>query len=278
MMSFYDMPLADLDDIVFGGWDPISPNALEAARTAGVLNDADLNEIQRMRSVLCLKPGEQRSCIGCHEPRNLAPPALAGQNSARHGADARRGSPDPAAPPTAGFPRTEASPPRGLAALGRAPSRPQPPPWGTQILSYLRDIQPLLDARCVRCHAYDRLANGVILTGDLTDQFCVSYEELLPHLSVAISNRWDHPDDVLTRPPYTYGSQVSELTKILRSGHHGVQLTDEDWERLTTWIDDVATTGATISSCSGALLRAGARAVHALTIARALPHHGLNIV
>ncbi len=39
------VPLADLDDLVFGGWDPISPNALEAARTAGVLNDNDLNTI-----------------------------------------------------------------------------------------------------------------------------------------------------------------------------------------------------------------------------------------
>ena len=27
------VPLAELDDLVFGGWDPISPNALEAART-----------------------------------------------------------------------------------------------------------------------------------------------------------------------------------------------------------------------------------------------------
>jgi myo-inositol-1-phosphate synthase len=34
--------LAGLDDIVFGGWDPISPNALEAAQTAGVLQAADL--------------------------------------------------------------------------------------------------------------------------------------------------------------------------------------------------------------------------------------------
>ena len=31
------VPLAELDDLVFGGWDPISPNVLEAARTAGVL-------------------------------------------------------------------------------------------------------------------------------------------------------------------------------------------------------------------------------------------------
>ncbi len=33
------VPLASLDDLVFGGWDPISPNALEAARTAGVLEE-----------------------------------------------------------------------------------------------------------------------------------------------------------------------------------------------------------------------------------------------
>ena len=39
------VPLAELDDIVFGGWDPISPNALEAARTAGVLEGDDLNAI-----------------------------------------------------------------------------------------------------------------------------------------------------------------------------------------------------------------------------------------
>lgn len=38
-------PIASLDDIVFGGWDPISPNALEAARTAGVLNESDLGPI-----------------------------------------------------------------------------------------------------------------------------------------------------------------------------------------------------------------------------------------
>ena len=39
------VPLAELDDIVFGGWDPISPNALEAARTAGVLSNEDLATI-----------------------------------------------------------------------------------------------------------------------------------------------------------------------------------------------------------------------------------------
>ena len=39
------VPLAGLDDLVFGGWDPISANALEAARTAGVLEERDLAPI-----------------------------------------------------------------------------------------------------------------------------------------------------------------------------------------------------------------------------------------
>ena len=39
------VPLADMGDLVFGGWDPLSPNALEAARTAGVMKDADLAAI-----------------------------------------------------------------------------------------------------------------------------------------------------------------------------------------------------------------------------------------
>ena len=39
------VPLAELDDLVFGGWDPISANALEAARTCGVLEERDLAPI-----------------------------------------------------------------------------------------------------------------------------------------------------------------------------------------------------------------------------------------
>ncbi len=39
------VPLAGLDDLVFGGWDPISANLLDAATTAGVLNDRDLGAV-----------------------------------------------------------------------------------------------------------------------------------------------------------------------------------------------------------------------------------------
>lgn len=43
-------------------------------------------------------------------------------------------------------------------------------------------------------------------------------------------------------------------------------------------MDDVATTGSTIQSCTETLLSAGAREVYVLTIARALSHHDLNRV
>jgi len=43
-------------------------------------------------------------------------------------------------------------------------------------------------------------------------------------------------------------------------------------------MDDVATTGSTISACTATLRSAGAQEVYVLTIARALPHHGLDRV
>jgi ComF family protein len=43
-------------------------------------------------------------------------------------------------------------------------------------------------------------------------------------------------------------------------------------------MDDVSTTGSTITSCTEALLSAGAREVYGITIARALAHHDLSRV
>jgi myo-inositol-1-phosphate synthase len=48
------VPLAGLDDIVFGGWDPISANVLEAANTCGVLERFRIqNECDRLVMVWC---------------------------------------------------------------------------------------------------------------------------------------------------------------------------------------------------------------------------------
>lgn len=163
--------------------------------------DADRREVQRMRSVVCLKPGETRTCVGCHEQRTTAPPVLR------------------------------------ASATSRPASQPAQMPWGDRVMSYLRDVQPVLNARCIQCHSFSRETNGVILTEDLTDQFCVSYEELVPYLTVANAMRWDNPEDVLPRPAYTYGSRISPLMKLLDAGHYGVRLSQEEQDRLATWTD-----------------------------------------
>jgi ComF family protein len=49
-------------------------------------------------------------------------------------------------------------------------------------------------------------------------------------------------------------------------------------EKTILLMDDVATTGATLASCADVLQKAGAQTVYALTLARALPHHGLQVV
>ena len=43
-------------------------------------------------------------------------------------------------------------------------------------------------------------------------------------------------------------------------------------------LDDVATTGATLAACSEALAASGAKTIYALTLAKALPRHGFQIV
>ncbi|MBI3566938.1 MAG: inositol-3-phosphate synthase [Gemmatimonadetes bacterium] len=46
------VPLASLDDIVFGAWDPIPDDALTAARTAGVLDERDLARVADFLSAI----------------------------------------------------------------------------------------------------------------------------------------------------------------------------------------------------------------------------------
>jgi myo-inositol-1-phosphate synthase len=49
------VPIAKLDDVVFGGWDIYTDNAYEAARNAGVLHNEHLQ---------ALKPSWRRSSPG----------------------------------------------------------------------------------------------------------------------------------------------------------------------------------------------------------------------
>jgi competence protein ComFC len=98
-------------------------------------------------------------------------------------------------------------------------------------------------------------------------------------LPLALINHWRYSSRALMRTRDTK-SQVGLSIAERRENVHGAFL---GYPALVHGLnvllmDDVATTGATLSSCAAALMDAGANSVYALTLARALPHHGLNIV
>lgn len=72
-------------------------------------------------------------------------------------------------------------------------------------------------------------------------------------------------------------SQVG-LTKIERreNVHLAFRAGVNVKEKNILVMDDVSTTGSTLSSSAEALYSSGAKNVYALTVARALPHHGLQ--
>jgi len=181
------------------------------------LLDENFMELRRMRSFISFQPGEVRGCVGCHESRSAAP-----------------------------------TPKPGQMALGREPSIPTPPPWGNRPLSFLRDIQPVLDRHCVACHGGLKPAAKIDLCGGLTtglrfktlhgrelglDGHNRAYRSLITGGLVAYSNKSD-PADALSKP-LAFGSHRSKLIAALREGACGkrVELNSDEWLRLVTWVD-----------------------------------------
>ena len=90
---------------------------------------------------------------------------------------------------------------------------------------------------------------------------------------------WKYEPDALWKRRETR-SQVGLTVAQRRENVHDAYQADPQVVKHQSILimDDVATTGSTISACTDALLSAGAREVYVLTIARALPQHGLDRV
>ena len=95
--------------------------------------------IQTMRSATYLQPGQTATCIGCHEPRNTAPPNA-----------------------------------RPLAAV-REPSKITAGVPGTWPLDYQVLVQPVLDAQCVSCHQPGADGSAFDLTAERSYDALVAY-------------------------------------------------------------------------------------------------------
>ncbi|MCX6909441.1 MAG: hypothetical protein NTY01_15560, partial [Verrucomicrobia bacterium] len=162
--------------------------------------DENFNELQRMRSVVQLQPGEQRGCVGCHEHRQTAAPVR-----------------------------------QTIAAL-RPPNTLQPPPWGAVPFAYEQVVQPVWNAKCVRCHDASH-KRGINLTATLdADRVPASYRTL-------IAGGWVHYFDFTyglrhsKAEPLAFGTLKSRLWQVLDAGHHDVKLTRDEMHAVKCWID-----------------------------------------
>jgi hypothetical protein len=177
--------------------------------------------VQTMRSWSTLQPGEVNSCLGCHEHKNQAPVNDRPSYAMRRGVQKLA----PERTPTVGF-------------------------------SFLREIQPILDRHCIRCHDDRSIRQGrsaaagaatrdraFSLLADRTHDtqaqrfWSDSYRNLVregKNAPVAAVNIQEGPAML---PPYHGGACKSRLMQVLERGHHDVQLPREELERIACWID-----------------------------------------
>jgi hypothetical protein len=158
-------------------------------------------------------------------------------------------------------------------ALKRAPSMPGPQPGektGQRPIHYATDVQPVLDKHCIKCHSGDKPKAGLVLTGEETRHFSMSYEKLIPErrggqgrkrgrfdlIGPTIGENHPKTGNVHYLPPRSLGSHASVLVAMLNPGkvklkdkkmaehaerlakqHKDIKISQEDMVRITTWVD-----------------------------------------
>ncbi len=183
--------------------------------------DAEGQSLQVMRSWFTARSGEYLSCAGCHEKQSFVARA----------------------------PRVAANLPLEEIRPWRGPERN---------FEFAREVQPVLDAFCVRCHnepdpPQEKLFGNFKWKPDLRGTSMVTnwhsrahgrvWEKFggkfsIPYFNLVRFVR--HPgieSDIHLFEPMEWHAETTELMMMLDKGHHGVKLSEEARDRLITWID-----------------------------------------
>jgi hypothetical protein len=165
------------------------------------LDGKDLS-VKRMQSFTSVRPGEVTGCVGCHEHRTKTPDThLQGQ----------------------------------LLATQRPASRIETFQGFPDVLDFTRDIQPILDRHCVKCHNYEKREGMTILAGDLGPNWSHAFFTMFARRLVA-----DGRNGLGNQPPRTIGSSASRLLEKVSGGHHDVAVSPAEWRTLWLWIESGA--------------------------------------
>ena len=188
------------------GWVPVEADG-SAYFTAPALKalffvavDADGRAVKRMQSFTQVMPGERQGCVGCHERKTV--------NTVRR------------AKPVS-------------MALARKPSAIDPEGRLFDVADFPRDVQPILDRACVKCHNPDVRKGGLDLCGDRGPMYSMGYLGLILWGQVFDGRNLTDSD----WPPYARGSGGSPLMRKIDGSHHGVKVSERDRRMIMQWLD-----------------------------------------
>ncbi len=171
--------------------------------------------VKRMQSFTTAQPGEVVSCVGCHDQRTQT---LSPMRTAAYYEGAK-----PLLASTSSV----------LQAVRRAPSKIEAVAGVPDVFDFVRDIQPILNRRCLSCHDWKSHAGGVVLSGDRGPIYSQSYFSLFARGQVSDGrNR-----AVSNYAPRTLGSCASPLMRKLDGSHHSVAVPEEERKLIRLWID-----------------------------------------
>ena len=115
-----------------------------------------------------------------------------------------------------------------------------------EIYDFPRDIQPILDKHCVKCHDTKIRRGGVTLTGDHGPTYSISYYNLILHRQIkdGAGLRWPdtkdgayHGEPLGNDAPYTTFSSAAPLMKKIDGSHYKVKLSENEKLILRRWLD-----------------------------------------
>jgi len=183
------------------------------------LDENDLS-IKKMQSFVTLQPGEVTGCVGCHEPRVVAPVNPSGGT---------------------------------LMALRRKPSRIEPIAGAPEIVDFRRHVQPILDKHCVACHGPNDPDGGLRLGGDRgvpshgRGRVLTSYVALVSCFEEIVDGRNAHGN----RAPRAIGSSASKLMTRIDGSHYDVKLSPDETLLVRLWLDSGAAANGTYAIMDG---------------------------
>ena len=180
-----------------------------------VAMDEHDNAVKRMHSFTSVAPGETTGCSGCHEQRERVLPAMP-----------------------------------NLAALQRQPSRIEAVADVPEIFDFPRDIQPILDKHCLKCHDVEKRSGGAVLSGDRGPLYSHAYFTLISRGLVADGRNLA----VGSRPPRSVGAAASRLIKKIDGSHHDVTVSARERKMIWYWIESGAVYPGTYAAAGSGMI------------------------